>query len=163
MTRESVILNSYGELECRSECLANIQETVGSISNKKKGGRRGREKVRELNTTKQQPTTDPQHCMQGQQMLLSVEKRWAEMAQRKGVKCGGGGVTRHWDVSNKRVLGKQLSREQAGHHSSDRSSQSTGWSCLQADPIKLPKFHTLDFLLLRRLGKQSSLSPSTGY
>lgn len=36
MTRESVILNVCGGLECRSECLPDMQEALGSIPSKKK-------------------------------------------------------------------------------------------------------------------------------
>lgn len=63
MTRESVILNVCGGLECRSECLPNMQEALGSIPSKGKKGKR-KEKARELNTTKQQHTSDPKHYMQ---------------------------------------------------------------------------------------------------
>lgn len=72
MTRESVILNVCGGLECRSECLTNMQEALGSIPSKekkreKKGGKgrkERKEKARELNTTKQQHTSDPKYYMQ---------------------------------------------------------------------------------------------------
>lgn len=52
MTRESVILNVCGGLECRSECLTNMQEALGSIPSKekkreKKGGERKKRKKRE--------------------------------------------------------------------------------------------------------------------
>lgn len=66
MTRESVILNSCGGLECRSECLTTIY-TEGPGFNPYQGkgeGEEGREKVNKLSTTKQQTTTDPQHHMQ---------------------------------------------------------------------------------------------------
>lgn len=72
MTRESVILNSCGGLECRSECLTTIY-TEGPEFNPYQGKgegeegreRRGGEKVNELSTTtKQQTTTDPQYYMQ---------------------------------------------------------------------------------------------------
>lgn len=71
MTRQSVILNVFGGLECRSECLTNMQEALGSIPSKEKREKKGekgrkerKEKARELNTTKQQHTSDPKHYMQ---------------------------------------------------------------------------------------------------
>lgn len=72
MTRELVVLNVCGGLEGRSERLTNVQEALGSTPSKekkreKKGGKgrkERKEKARELNTTKQQHTSDPKHYMQ---------------------------------------------------------------------------------------------------
>lgn len=47
VTRESVILNSCGGLECRSECLPNIQEALGSIPSKEKERERKEEREEE--------------------------------------------------------------------------------------------------------------------
>lgn len=56
MTRESVILNVCGGLECRSECLTNMQEALGSIPSKekkreKKGGKGRKERKEKLESS----------------------------------------------------------------------------------------------------------------
>lgn len=47
MTRESVILNVCGGLECRSECLPDMPEALGSISSKKKKREKGEREEKE--------------------------------------------------------------------------------------------------------------------
>jgi hypothetical protein len=62
MTREPVILNICGDLQCRSECLPNRQEALGSIPSKEKKRVKKREREEAKKKKKKRETCQAWWC-----------------------------------------------------------------------------------------------------